>query len=91
MPTNRKMLHVYATDEEAEWIKQQAKRHNTTVSKFLLSLVPGINRIQALELPPDPFFDLNNPRFRKDWDFLTTKERQSKIKAWRAKRRSRCT
>ena len=54
MPTTRKMLHVYANRFEAAWIKQQAKTNQMSVSKYLLSLVPGIRRVNRLKLVEKP-------------------------------------
>jgi hypothetical protein len=38
MATNRKMLHVYATEEETTAIKIEAERKGLSISKYFLSL-----------------------------------------------------
>jgi hypothetical protein len=38
MATNRKMIHVYVTEEEKKIIEEKAAAKNTSVSKLLLEL-----------------------------------------------------
>lgn len=62
MPTKRKMIHVYVTDDEKTIIEQKAAEHNLSVSKYLLAKGLGVSKsvlvakpeIVDVELPPPP-------------------------------------